>query len=480
MTATAWMDSLWDPGARLLRAPASLAPHTHMVRETIWYAVGLLTRAGTSDRARAVEAVERVLAHQFTLPGHVGHGTWRRWPDEQDPAPDAAEWRDYDPNWREFIGTALLLVLHEFEPDLPAALVARIDDALTLATAGSRQRGVSAHYTNIALMAAYLYDAVGDRHGRAELRGAGELLATEVHTVWARTGAFPEFNSPTYYGVDLFGLALWRGLAPSPVLRGLGAVMERRLWEEIAARYHPDLRNIAGPYDRTYGMDLQRYVSLLGLWIQLATRGAQAPLPAGGPGAADHAHDWCFAPCFALLASTPPADVTARLTAFSGRRHVATTVTTAPRRVATSWIGERHLIGAQDAGGSHDEWDDQSCPVAVHWRAPGTSHGVHWLRAAPGTPVDATVDREGTLRLTHYARRNPGRPLRFVAYAPRSAPDDVTAGHWRLPGLTVRVESAAGIDAVTAHSDGLLHITYAPVDAPHEGGTEFLLRFTPA
>ncbi|UNM12134.1 hypothetical protein J4032_11810 [Streptomyces formicae] len=200
--------------------------------------------------------------------------------------------------------------------------------------------------------------------------------------------------------------------------------------------------------------------------------------PDPAPDAADHAHDWCFAPCFALLAITPPAGVTARLTVFSGCRHVATTVTTAPRRVATSWIGERHLIGAQDSGGSLERWDDQYCPVAVHWQTPGTPHGVHWLRAAPGTPVDAAVDEEGTLRLTHYAHRN-GEPLRFVVHAPQSAPqsapDDVTAGHWRLPGLTVRVESAAGFDAVVSRSGDLLHIAYAP----HEGAAEFLLRFTP-
>ncbi|MEU9704014.1 hypothetical protein [Streptomyces sp. NPDC047981] len=482
-TATDWMDTLWDPDAALLRATPSLAPHTHMVRETIWYAVGLLSRGGADDRTRAVEAVESVLANQFSQPGQVAHGTWRRWPGEPDPGPDAAEWRDYDPNWREFIGTALLLILHEFEDDLPAALVTKIDHALALATAGSRQRGVSAGYTNIALMAAYLYDGVGRRQDRPELCTAGEALATEVHALWARTGTFPEFNSPTYYGVDLYGLALWRGLSASPVLRGTGAEMESRLWEEIADRYHPELRNIAGPYDRSYGMDLQRYASLLGLWIELVTAGAHAPLPSGGPDGAQHAHDWCFAPCFALLAAVPTQEMSKRLTDFAGPRHVSTTVTAAPHRVATSWIGERLLIGAQDTGSAQEAgrfvetWTSQYCPVAVHWKEPGTTGGVHWLRAAPGTPVDARVDEEGVLRLVHRAGQSDDSPLRFEVCAPQTADEHITATRWELPGVTVQVAPAQGTDAVISRSGEVLHIEYVRTDAPGDGETRFVLRF---
>jgi hypothetical protein len=477
--ATAWMDSLWDPEARLLRCPGG---HAHMVRETSWYAAGLLTRGGDGDRDRAAEAIMSVLNHQFEAPGRPYHGTWRRSPDEPDPPPHAAEWRDYDPNWREFVGCALLLILDEFESELPAALIERIDRALSLAADGARARAVAPSYTNIALMGAYLFDGVGHRLRAADLRQTGEDLARQVHSGWARTSSFPEFNSPTYYGVDLFALALWRSRAPSPVLRRLGADMEQGLWREIGARYHPGLRNMAGPFDRTYGMDMRRYAALLGLWIGFVVGRERAPLPAGGPSASEHAADWCFAPCFALLGAAPPAEVADRLVSAPANLtppcatapcatalYVTTTIGSAPtaspdssRGVATSWIGPRHMIGAQDAGGTMNDANEQYCPVIVHWSAPGlagNSDEVNWLRVAPMTPVDAEVDEDGTLHLIHHDRAD-HTSLCFQAYAPRANPGELAAYHWRLPGLTVRLSATEDIEVATSRSDDLLRITY--------------------
>ncbi|MQY39859.1 hypothetical protein SRB17_78870 [Streptomyces sp. RB17] len=468
--ATAWMDTLWDPEARLLRTPRPADPPTHMVRETVWYAVGLLTRRSTGDLERATEALHAVLGHQYDVPGTVFHGTWRRSPDEADPGAEPVEWRDYDPNWREFIGTALLLILHHFETDLPADLVARIDSALVLAAEGSVRRGVRPDYTNIAVMAAYLYDSVGRRFGLPPAMRAGESLARRVHTLWSATTAFPEFNSPTYYGVDLYGLGLWGAASGSPVLWSLGTDMETALWREIADRYHPGLRNIAGPYDRAYGMDMQQYAALLGLWIGLVAGPDAAPLPSGGPEAAGHAHDWCFAPCFALLGVVPPEDVTARLGQDVVRpRYMATTISESPRRVATSWLGERLMIGALDAAGEGTPWGDQHCPVTVHWRAPDGGP-VRWLRAAPQSPVDAAVDRDGCLRL----RIRSSEPVRFEVHTPGSAPAVLAPGHWRLPGLGVRaVESQECFDVRTTSSRDGTFVEYRPT----EGAPTLSLRF---
>jgi hypothetical protein len=473
--ATAWMDTLWDPEVRLLRHPDPNGGGTHMVRETSWYAIGLLSRNGAGDAERAVEAIGAVLAQQFDAPRTPYHGTWRRRPDEPDPPADPLEWRDYDPNWREFIGSALLLVLHEFEAVLPAELIERIERALSLATAGALARAVPPSYTNIALMGAYLFDAVGHRQGVVEPQRAGELLARQVHDLWSRTGTFPEFNSPTYYGVDLFALALWRSHAPSTVLRRLGVDLEQRLWREIATRYHPDLRNMAGPYDRAYGMDMRRYVALLGLWIGLVVGAERAPLPAGGPSTGTHTHDWCFAPCVALLAAAPPAEAAARLAAVPGAARrgvgmgelVTTVIGGSPRRVATSWIGPRHTVGAQDAAGTRDGADGQYCPLVVHWSAPGPTHDVSWLRVASAAPVgvmvDATVDDAGVLHVTHH--RGTGRErLCFEAYAPHADPAELTADQWRLPGLTVRPDTP--IDVLVTKSGGLLRIECAPPSPP--------------
>ncbi|WP_327583606.1 hypothetical protein OHA25_48530 [Nonomuraea sp. NBC_00507] len=430
--AMAWMDSLWDPEVRLLRYPAtslarsSHAWRTHGVRETSWYALGLLMRA---DTERAAEALASVLTHQYMAPGTPYDGTWRRSPQEPQPPADPVLWNDYDPNWREFVGCTLLLVLHEYGETLPDDLVRRITGALALAAGNARERAVSPHYSNIALMSAHLMHEVGVRSGDPALAAAGEGLGRQVFDIWRRTRTFAEFNSPTYYGVDLFALALWRG-SSSPVLRELGDEMEVGLWTEIGRRYHPGLRNLAGPYDRSYGMDLSGYVSLIGQWIALADGLERAPLPAGDPSQAVHAHDLCFAPCFALLGAHPKA---AGLLAPAPEepRWVSTTVTESPRRIATSWLGPHHMIGAQDTGGAKTDADDQYHPVTVHWR--GDDGAPHWLRVMPSAGVDATVTKDGVLEVTAAG------DLEFES----DCRADVGADRWLLPGLSVTVSTGA-------------------------------------
>jgi hypothetical protein len=87
----------------------------------------------------------------------------------------------------------------------------------------------------------------------------GERMAREVYRLFKQHDAFAEYNSPTYCGVDLYALALWRSYPSlSPHLTRWGEEMEALLWRDLAQFYHADLRNLAGPYDRSYGMDMRR------------------------------------------------------------------------------------------------------------------------------------------------------------------------------------------------------------------------------
>lgn len=46
-----------------------------------------------------------------------------------------------------------------------------------------------------------------------------------------------------------------------------GPVMIKYTWEAVSQLWHPDMKNMAGPWDRAYGYDMQRYVSLMALWM---------------------------------------------------------------------------------------------------------------------------------------------------------------------------------------------------------------------
>ena len=170
----------------------------------------------------------------------------------------------------------------------------RIDAAIARAIRGEGSDRIVATTRNIALMQAWLLSEYGDR-------AHGERLAAAVEDLYRSEGGFREFNSPTYYGVDLWALALWRR-SSSPRLMAAGQRLEADLWRDIAAFYHAGLRNLCGPYDRAYGMDMTRYASLLGLWLWWVCGDAARAFPDPKRPFA-HAHDFCATP---LLALAPP------------------------------------------------------------------------------------------------------------------------------------------------------------------------------
>src|SRR2546423_668173 len=145
--SVSWMDQYWDADFGLLGMKSyerlSSLPLVHHVRETSWYALGLLQRGSEADQQRACEALQAILKYQFDEPGKPYDGAWYRFPEEPHPGTRGI-WRGYDPNWREFIGTILAIILLDYEPDLPPTLIEGIDDALRKAIRGTLTRGLSA------------------------------------------------------------------------------------------------------------------------------------------------------------------------------------------------------------------------------------------------------------------------------------------------------------------------------------------------
>jgi hypothetical protein len=452
----AWVDGCWDEAAGLFRMPQdSIYEHSqdgvpgHLVRETAWYALSLLLRDAPGDRARATRAVDAVLTCQFDAPGQPYHGTWYRSPQEPPPPENPIVWRDYDPNWREFIGTTLALILLEYESRLPADLVRRIDLALHRAIVGTLARNVPASYTNIALMTAFLLQFGADRFGEPCWLADAERLAAQILQRFHANTTFDEYNSPTYYGIDLYALALWRSYAKSALLGEAGAEMEAALWRDIARFYHAGMRNLAGPYDRSYGMDLRRYVACLGMWIWLATGYEQAPFPRLDQ-PLDHGWDFAVAPLFALLGVRMPDDARQHFLAFQGERQIERVIAAEPRRVATAWVGKWVMLGAEDSGSRYRINDDQFHPATVHWLI--GDGAVGWIRIRNVLPVDARAERN---RLSIACTEHAGGDLEFVfqIVAPEVNVDALRHDRWELPGLTIRLETNAEGPQVSRDAD---------------------------
>jgi len=363
-------------------------------------------------------------------------------------------WEHYDPNWREFIGTALALMLIEYEVLLPADLVRRIDLALRRAIAGTLGRNVPASYTNIALMTAFLLQFGAVRFNEPDWAAVADRLAAEILGRFRVNGAFDEYNSPTYYGIDLYALALWSSYATSALLRDAGAEIEAALWRDVAQFYHAGMRNIAGPYDRSYGMDLRRYVACLGMWIWLATGYEYAPFP-DLTAPLDHGWDFAVAPVFALVGLRMPEDARPHFVAFQGQRQVEHVIANEPQRVATAWIGATVMLGAEDSGGTH-RFDDQFHPATIHWLI--EDGVVGWIRLRHSAPADARAERN-QLAIVCTARAGGDQEFMFQIAAPQIDLAALQPNRWELPGLTVRVETNAG-GLTVARAGALVELRY--------------------
>ena len=446
-----WMDRyrdasmglLWNPGEVADPRQPQPADH-HMVRESGWYALGLLIRDGEHDLERTLRALDVILSHQFDEPDRPYHGTFLRAPEEPRPPAEPLEWKHYDPNWREFIVTTLAIILLEYEERLPRSLVQKIDAAIPKAVEGALARHLRASYTNIALMNAFMLCFAGDRLGRTVWFEHGENMAREIHRLFKLHNTFEEYNSPTYYGVDLYALALWRKYSTSALLCQLGAEMEALLWTDIAQFYHAGLRNLSGPFDRSYGMDMRRYVALVGEWIWLITGKTPAPFPAmDGPFA--HVADFCFAPCAAILGVRVPPEVAPHFLAFQGERQVERVISDSPRRVATAWMDQNIMLGAEHTSGTKRGYP-QFHPSTVYWKI--GADDVGWIRLLHSDPVDVRASQN------HLDISGTGR-LVFRVCARNVRADAIQAGLWQLPDLTVQVVTSTQAMHVEQKPDGI-------------------------
>jgi hypothetical protein len=431
----AWMDPWWDPDAGLLwnmeGAYDEVAPprSIHLVPQSAWYAAGLLFRGAPGDEARAVRTIEALLATQYTSPtGTAWHGTFARFLESPVPKDGAVMWVDYDPNWRQFIGTVFELLLQDgLISDVK--LGARMRSAVALAVSSEPLDRVPPTYSNIALMRAFL-EVEYERPG-------AEAYASAVVERFDEHDAFEEYNSATYYGIDLYALALWRDRSSSPALRSAGARIEAALWKDVARWYHPGLRNLCGPWSRSYGMDLTVYASLLGLWMWPAVGREAAPYPSlDRP--FEHAHDTTHGPLADRLGPVVPAAVLPSLLSFSGEHVVTQRITSS--RVATGWLSDRVMCGGED-GDVTASARGQFHPATVHWALPsdsGSGGGVGWIRLVHYAPARG-VASPGRLemRCLPSAKRGPVAPELWVSAGASAAP--VAGRSWSLPGLDVAV-----------------------------------------
>jgi hypothetical protein len=117
-------------------------------------------------------------------------------------------------------------------------------------------------------MRAFVSGWTGRRLNNTNMTTSGENDAKGIIALFDRANTLSEFNSGTYTGVSLWSLALWSKYLPKEsIMAQKGPVMAAHTWEAVAQLWHPQLKNVAGPWDRSYGFDMNRYLSLMSLHL---------------------------------------------------------------------------------------------------------------------------------------------------------------------------------------------------------------------
>jgi hypothetical protein len=382
------------------------------------------------DVQRSQAILGAVLDEQYLDPGVKWYGTFKRTPEERRPLTGDRSFTSYDPNWRQFIGTILEMILVEYSDRVPAELKARMYRSIDAAVDGEIHDGrLLPSYSNIALMYGALWDFAAVHDGNADWKTRSAAWTAEVFRLFSQHDTFNEYNAPTYYGVDLYGLGLWREYGSTEEMRERGRDMEAALWKGISDFYQPMLRNIAGPYDRAYGMDMSVYVTPTGVWMRTLLDGAHAPLPSDPKLSTYQVADIWFAPQIVLLQTLIPAESLSKLQHFAGAHLIHRQIDS--QRIATAWIGEHATWGGEFTNKTKDTGTSQFHPATVHWMMP--SGEIGWIEVTRSPTIDAEADREGISIQTD-------GDLTFRIYAGKQN-GSIGEKSWKVAGLTIAIKT---------------------------------------
>ncbi|KAF7719476.1 Uncharacterized protein PECH_005238 [Penicillium ucsense] len=362
-------------------------------RFTAWYVAGLLYRNKGHDVDNAKAAIEAILACQMTESfDSAWYGTFKLSPDEPYPTPDSdlyppKIYDTYDPNWREFIGSQLVQVVEEFSDLLGDQLVSRIEDSLEYAAVGSMRRNgsypegdnLTPAYSNPALMRAWYVSWIGARRQNETFIKYANDQADAILDLFQSTGSnvLPEYNAPTYYGMDVWALAGAIKYAPrNATIAENSKTMLTAVWADIAAHYNPYLSVMAGPYDRAYTRDMVTHSAVIDyFWWGLYGYGT-GPQP--NKMETDLLYDVAQGSALALIVDVvkshiSPSDWTWLQSQgeWTGERMISKEIPDAPTlhaepRTATTWISSSLMIGAESVNEAVNR-GEQYVPAIVQW-----------------------------------------------------------------------------------------------------------------
>lgn len=235
----------------------------HTIRSSANYALAVLMCTG--DTEKAAHIIKAIVDCQYTKKGKVYYGTYKRTLEECDPPADPIVWDDYDPNWREFIGTVFAVILSEYGNILPETIVELMKKSAYMAATGSIERYLADDTpmnTNVELMHIFITEFYGRLFNDTEMLNQSKAALKRFYDYYKLNNTVCEFNSTTYYCVDFIALSCIKKYSRDSELLAIADEVYEGLWRNFADFYSVNLKNFCGPYSRGYEMEMTEHSSM--------------------------------------------------------------------------------------------------------------------------------------------------------------------------------------------------------------------------
>lgn len=395
--------------------------------------------------------------------------------------------------------------MEEFSDLIGPQLVDKIVHALEVQAVGTMRRNGTGDdnlvtaYTNPGLMRAFTVGWVGARKNNQTLIEFANTHATDIYKLFtAGSNVFGEYNAPTYYGVDIWALAISIKYGPKhQFLTGKALWMLEELWKEIAIQYNAYLGNLAGPYDRANSRDLTQDSAILPLWFWGLLGRSKAPYP--NLRQVNVEYDAAEGASMALVMSTvaqsiPPSVLESLTKAPTSDRTINKTIWESfdgsGTRYATSWVSRSLMAGGIEQYETTVR-SKQFVPAIVHWASDPSHEPYPYNGFFSLYPTASTVKAVATANKLVISYPNATQAgsdsFQFMIVGippPWNLAGNVVSGFSHLPCLKVNA-SAPGLELLpttygsTIYSHYYYNVTYVvPADFKQIPTISFDLEYT--
>jgi hypothetical protein len=394
-------------------------------RGIIRLASALLYRNKNGDVEKAVQIIKWIFTLQNLDEKSKDFAIWRG---------SGKPTNSYDQNWREFIGTDLIIIYDKYRHTLPVEVQKELEICLIRTVKGAIMRNVNPDYNNISIMSSFMMEYVGTEFNIPEYKNAGLEKARAIYNNFLKYNTLCEYNSPTYYGVDFVGLALWRELSFSLEMKAMSKVLEKELWLDVATFYNANLQNICGPYLRAYGIDIKKTHAIISTWIAVAIDNPQI---ATIPGKDGTHHEREFIVPIVEMGISMPTKALAQFKNFDKPRFITRTTSNyyegdrlkkVTANIQKDWMmgglwGNRKISHILKTG-------------TMHWKAENGDIG--WLFVPGEGKTNVKVDET---KMQIFLADTLAKTFQVFVYENNISSKNFKEDRWKLPNMTLKIKT---------------------------------------